>query len=73
MSSPMVSGIYYSRIDATRDFMWALVDGKNDYPAHFDLVAGPLHVVGKFIEDEHWIYAKPDKSYMIMPEDMYKW
>lgn len=73
MSSPMVNGIYYSRMENSLRFMWALVDGKDTYPAHFGGSLGPLDVVNRFYWDEHWAYVKPDKSYMIMPEGMYKW
>ena len=53
--------------------MWALVDGKDPHPAHFGSSSGPLDVVHRFYWNEHWAYVKPDKSYMIMPESMYKW
>ena len=68
----MVNGIYYSQMPQ-RGFMWALVDGKDPHPAHFGSSSGALEIVNRFYWDADWTYSKPNKSYMIMPEGMYKW
>ena len=73
MSSPMVNGIYYSKMLYYGNFMWAMVDGKSEFPAHFGDADGPYYVVHRHYWGKDWAYIKPLESYMIMPEGMYKW
>jgi hypothetical protein len=73
MSSPMVNGIYYSKMRHYDNFKWAMVDDKSEWPAHFEYADGPCYVVRKYYLGERWIYIEPLESTIIMPEGMYRW
>ncbi len=72
MSSPMVEGIYYSKMPHTT-FMWALVNEHGSYPAHFGDATGPYYVVVRARSKRKWFLREPEESYMIMPKGVYKW
>jgi len=77
MSSPVVNveGLYYSKLEIDKRFMWAYHVNREKFPAHFKGV-GLFTVIEKFVADERWWIFSPNEEknkYLILQRDMIKW